>query len=170
MFAQKTTKRDDRRIVAYASPSMGEVEAKYSQTEREALAIVWAMERLQIYLRGGKFTLYTDCKPVELVLRNPELEPAARIERWNLRIQDFDFDVIYINGSTNPSNFLSRHPCPERDNKHETSAKHYVSFITKHTVPIAITESEIQEAAKNDETLQYLAGIIHKQTWNSIKE
>ena len=65
------------------------------QTEREALAIVWAMERLQIYLRGGKFTLYTDCKPIELILRNPKSKPPARIERWNLRIQDFDFDVVY---------------------------------------------------------------------------
>ena len=116
ILAQKTTKRDDRRIVAYVSRSLSEVERKYSQTEREALAIVWAMERLQIYLRGGKFTLYTDCKPVELILRSPRSKPPARKERCNLRIQDFDFDVIYTNGNmyhgnTNPSDFLFCHPC-----------------------------------------------------------
>ena len=79
-YLPKRTKRDDRRIVAYASRSLSEVERKYSQTEREALAIVWAMERWQIYLRGGKFTLYTDCKPVELLLKNPKSKPPARIE------------------------------------------------------------------------------------------
>ena len=94
ILAQKTTTHDDRRIVSYASRSLSEIETKYSQTEREALAIVWAMERLQIYLRGGKFTLYTDCKPIKLILRNPKSKPPARIERWNLRIQDFDFDVV----------------------------------------------------------------------------
>ena len=46
ILAQKTTKRDDRRIVGYVSRSLSEVERKYS---REALAIVWAIEHLQIY-------------------------------------------------------------------------------------------------------------------------
>ena len=81
ILAQKTTTHDDRRIVAYASRSLSEIERKYSQTEREALAIVWAMERLKIYLRGGKFALYTDCKPIELILRNPKSKPPARIEK-----------------------------------------------------------------------------------------
>ncbi|CAB4013461.1 Retrovirus-related Pol poly [Paramuricea clavata] len=75
ILAQNSTQHDDRRIVAYVSRSLSEVERKYSQTEREALAIVWAMERLQIYLRGGKFTLYTDCKPIELILGNPKSKP-----------------------------------------------------------------------------------------------
>ena len=50
ILAQKTTTHDDRRIVAYASRSLSEIERKYSQTEREALAIVWAMERKFIYV------------------------------------------------------------------------------------------------------------------------
>ena len=81
IVAQITTTHDDRWIVACASRSLSEIERKYLQTKCEALAIVWAMERLQIYLRGGKFTLYTDCKPIELILRNPKSKPPARIER-----------------------------------------------------------------------------------------
>ena len=46
ILAQKTT-HDDRWIVAYTSRSLSEIERKYSQTKHEALAIVWAMERLQ---------------------------------------------------------------------------------------------------------------------------
>ena len=110
------------------------------------------------------------CKPIELILRNPKSKPPARIERWNLRVEDFDFDVVYTDGNTNPSDFLSRHPCPETDNKHETSAENYVNLITTHAVPKAMTVKEIQDATKNDETLQHLVEIIRKQTWNSIND
>ena len=160
ILAQKSSKYGDRRIVAYVSRSLSEVERKYSQTEREALAIVWAMERLQIYLRGGKFTLYTDCKPIELILGNPKSKPPARIERWNLRIQDFDFDIMYTKGHDNPSDFLSRHPCSETENTHEMPAEQYVNFLTTHAVPKAMTIQEIQEATKSDKTLQRLIEII----------
>ena len=52
ILAKKTT-HDDRRIVAYASRSLSEIERKYSQMKREALAIVWAMElRLQFTPMG----------------------------------------------------------------------------------------------------------------------
>ena len=77
---------------------------------------------------------------------------------------------MYTEGSTNPSDFLSRHPCPETNNKHETSAENYVNFITTHSVPKAMAVKEIQDATKNDETLQHLAEIIRKQTWNSIND
>ena len=83
---------------------------------------------------------------------------------------EFDFDIVYTDANTNPSDFLSRHPCPETDNKHETSAENYVNFITTHPVPKAMRVKEVQDATKNDETLQHLAEIILMQTWNSIND
>ena len=44
ILSQHTPGQEDRRIVAYASRSLTPVEQRYSQTEREALAIVWAGE------------------------------------------------------------------------------------------------------------------------------
>ena len=70
IISQCTPGKDDPRIVAYVSRSLSPVETRYSQTEREALAIVWAIERLHIYLYGAKFNLYTDCKPMEIILGN----------------------------------------------------------------------------------------------------
>ena len=71
ILSQKSADQDDRKIVAYISRLLSDVEKKYSQTEREALTIVWAIERLNLYLYGAHFTLITDCKPVEMILNNP---------------------------------------------------------------------------------------------------
>jgi len=89
ILTQTTPGQDDRKVIAYVSRSLTPVERRYSQTEREALAIVWAVARLHTYLYGSSFTLYTDCKPIELILNNPRSKTSARIERWNLRLQDY---------------------------------------------------------------------------------
>ena len=173
ILSQRTPGKEDRKIVAYISRSLSDVERRYSQTEREALAIVWAMEKLYLYLYGGKFTLNTDCKPIEMILNNPASKPPARIERWYLRLQDFDFNVQYIKGKENPSDFLSRHLShgPNVNNtKFERVADAYVNFLTDHAVPKAMTLFEIQEATKNDPTLQRLAEIIRTNKWDSISK
>ncbi len=107
ILMQNTPGKDDKCVVAYASRALTDVERRYSQTEREALAIVWAIERLHLYLYGGHFKLVTDCKPVQLIFSNPKSKPPPRIERWNLRLQGYDFEVVHTEGSQNPSDFLS---------------------------------------------------------------
>ena len=46
--------------VAYASRTLSPVERRYSQTEREALSVYWAIRRFNMYLYGMCFTVYTD--------------------------------------------------------------------------------------------------------------
>ncbi len=62
------------RNVAYASRSLTDTEQHYSQTEREALALVWGCERFHMYLIGTKFTLFTDHKALE-ILFSPKSKP-----------------------------------------------------------------------------------------------
>ena len=51
----------NRKIILYASRALSSVKQKYSQVEREALAVVWACERLKFYLIGKQFDhLYMD--------------------------------------------------------------------------------------------------------------
>ncbi|CAB4021261.1 Hypothetical predicted protein, partial [Paramuricea clavata] len=76
------------RNISYASRTLTHTERRYSQTEKEALAVVWGCERFHLYLVGKEFTLYTDHKPLELIY-SPKSKPPPRIERWLLRMQQY---------------------------------------------------------------------------------
>ena len=169
ILSQHTPGQDDRRIVVYVSRSLTPVEQRYSQTEREALAIVWAVERLHTYLYGEHFTLYTDCKPVELILNNPKSRPPARIERWNLRLQEYHFSAVHTKGQNNPSDFLSRHPSPEVSYSEEKAAERYVHFIAAHSTPKAMTLSEIRQATRADKTFQKIMELIRTNQWSMVQ-
>ena len=68
--------QNELRVINYASRSLSDVEKKYSQTEREALAIVWACERFHMYLYGCDFELMTDHKPLKFIY-SPKSKPCA---------------------------------------------------------------------------------------------
>ena len=69
------------RVVSYASRSLSDVETRYSQTEREALAVVWGCEHFHRFINGApKVTVITDHKPLENIWKKPK--PPLRIERW----------------------------------------------------------------------------------------
>ena len=168
ILMQNTPGKEDRRVVAYASRALTMVERRYSQTEREALAIVWAIEKLHLYLFGSHFKLLTDCKPIELIFNNPKSKPPARIERWNLRLQGYNFEVKHTKGSENPSDYLSRHTSSISGEKQITMAEEYVNFLVSHAVPKAMTLEEIQQATAEDVTLQCLVHLIQNDTWNDL--
>ena len=134
ILMQYTPGKDDRRVIVYAKRALTEVERRYSQTEREALAIVWAIERLHLYLLGNHFKLLTYCKPVELILSNPKSRPPARIERWNLRLQGYEFEVVHTRGSDNPSDYLSRHTNLISSDQQDKMAEECVNFVTSFAV------------------------------------
>ena len=68
-------------IVTYASRSLTETEQRYSQSEREALGIVWACENLHLYIYGKPLTVYTDYKPLESIFCNPSSNPPPPPKR-----------------------------------------------------------------------------------------
>ena len=82
ILSQASTKEaTDHKIVAYVSRSLTPVEQRYCQTEREALGLVWGIERLHFFLYGaGNFDVFTNHKALETIFNNPIAKPPARIE------------------------------------------------------------------------------------------
>ena len=70
----------EKRIILCISRCLNEHEKKYCQLELEALAPVWAMERLNRYLLGKPFKLYIDNKAIKLILDNPLTVPSDEVD------------------------------------------------------------------------------------------
>lgn len=97
-------------IVAYGIRSLTPTEQRYSQIEKEMLAVSWVLQHFHIYLYGTHLRLHTDHKPLVNILTNPRLNANARIERLCLKIQQYAFSVTHQKGIDNPADYLSRHP------------------------------------------------------------
>lgn len=168
ILTQTTPGRDDTKVIAYASRALTDTESRYSQIEREALAIVYGIEHFHLYLYGHEFLLITDHKPLELIYQNPKSHTSARLERWCLRLQDYTFQVKYRPGPTNPSDYLSRHPLTKCNSHQLNLSDNHVRFVAQNAVPVAMDIDNIRKAVREDPTLQKLIEIIQTNTWNSF--
>ena len=95
------------RPVLYLSRKLSEREGRYSTVEKECLAIRWAVGALRYYLLGRSFTLYSDHAPLQWLHRMKDSN--ARITRWYLALQPFNFRVVHRPGTQMVvADFLSR--------------------------------------------------------------
>ena len=133
-------------MVAYASRPLTSVEQRYSQTEREALAVVLACEHFNIYASGAPFTVVTDHRPLLTIWDKPS--PPTSIARWALRLQPYAITMQYTTGKDNSADYMSRHPSNKNivSSRQEKMAEQYANFILDSDVPTALTLEEIQSA------------------------
>ncbi len=153
--------------VACASRSLTAAETRYSQIEREALAIRWGCEKCYMYLIGSKFVVETDHLPL-LSMFQPRSRPPLRIERWLLYLQQFDFELKHTPGAKNPADYLSRHSMPlTYIDVQESNARDKVvrSLVTDH-VPRAMTAREVEVASVEDEELKEVRACIQSGKWD----
>ena len=160
--------KDGPRIISYASRSLTSTETRYSQTEKEALALVWACEKFHPYVYGVPFELVTDHKPLE-VIYGPRSKPCARIERWVLRMQPYKFKVKYQPGPKNIADPLSRLVSSMGSGgKHSSQAEEYVRFVAVSATPSAMTTREVEEASADDEELGAVRQCINGKPWDQL--
>ena len=99
--------------VHFISHTITETEKRYSQTEKDALAVRWANNRFRMYLLGApKFKIITGHKPLLSMFNKVTAKLPPRIEHWVMDMQDVDYELIYEPGKDeqDPLDFLSRHP------------------------------------------------------------
>ena len=100
---------ENQRIAAKASRSLTETESRYSNIERESLAVAYGLEKFEYYLLGRSVTVETDLSPLEQIFKKNINEAPSRLQRLLLRCLRFDVHVHYKQGRSIPvADALSR--------------------------------------------------------------
>lgn len=148
----------DGKVISYGSRALNDVETRYSQTEREALAVVWGCEHFHLYLFGNQFKIISDHKPLESIFNNPNSKPPAGIERWRL-----NFNRTTLQFSINREDYMSRHPCKRSTSELSNIAGNYVNYVTENAVPKALTLQKISDETRKDSALQHVIEAIKNE-------
>ena len=157
----------DGKVVCYASRALSEVERRYSQTEREMLAAVWAPEHFHLYVYGSKFSIITDHKPL-LGIFNSNKPTSTRMDRWKLRLMPYHCQLFYRPGkdAENPADFMSRHP-EVSGSQVPNLAEEYINYVCHNAVPKAMTLDEVRGETQQDSTMRALSKAIETGKWST---
>ena len=156
---------DGHRIITFARRALTLVEQRYSQLEREALAVVWACEHFHLYVFGAPGEVITDHKPLLGIYGNPRAKTSARLERWALRLIPYNMHLNYKSGKTNPADYMSRHPETTSTSRSTCVAEEYVHFLAHEFKPVAITMEELATKSREDTTLTRVRNSITNNKW-----
>ena len=92
------------RPIANASKTLTETQRNYSQIQKEALAIIYALSKFHHFLYGRKFILITDHKPLLTLFDPTKATPslaANRLARWALMLSQYEYTIEYRKTSDN---------------------------------------------------------------------
>ena len=102
------------RPIYFASKKLSAAELHYSQLDKEALALVYAVTKFKYFLLGRNFVIRTDHKPLLGLFGRTKPIPSnanARVQRWALLMSQFDYDLRFKAGKDNVvADALSRLP------------------------------------------------------------
>lgn len=85
--------------VAYTSRKLSDRESNFSTSERELLSVIHAVEQFRPYIEGTHFKVITDHSALQWLHKTKD--PHGRLARWAMRLQQFDYEVIFRKGKDN---------------------------------------------------------------------
>lgn len=159
------------KAIAHASKTLTSAEQNYSQVEKEALALVFALEKFRRMLLGRTFKLQTDHKPLLRVFGSKKgipLHTANRLQRWALSMLGFDFGLEYV--STDHfgyadvlSRLISNHPKPDEEFviANVCVEKEVKASLQESVDDLPLSFKKLKTATSSDPTLQLVTRYIN---------
>jgi len=153
----------NKRPIAYLSKKLQPAQSNWSNIEREAYAIYWAIIKLRTLLLGRNFTVKTDHRPLQFIFADNKGIPtrtSARISRWALELMPFDFSIAYKPGESLPHvDMLSRFSCNEENDT--------IFEFDELDIPFSDSSirSDIKSFASTNEQYKRLVDRIQNNNW-----
>ncbi|CAH8596854.1 unnamed protein product [Schistosoma turkestanicum] len=166
------------KAVMHASRTLTPAEKKYSQIEKEALALVFAVRRFHKFLYGRRFTLLTDHKPLLAIFGSKSGIPAHsanRLQRWALVLLGYDFEIQYRRtlqfGQADALSRLINDQVAADENMVIASLSvedHAECYLTTAVRALPVSATDIQKASRNDPIIKMTMKYVTKG-WPSKK-
>ena len=156
--------------IAFASRTLAAAEKKYSQIEKEGLAIIFGVKRFHQYLFGRQFTILSDHKPLKHLFSESQATPilaSARIQRWSLTLGAYDYIMEYKPGQEHGNaDMLSRLPLLQTPAKVPVSGETILLLDMLNSLPV--TSEHIRQWTSKDPVLSKVK-IMVQQGWQNSK-
>lgn len=130
--------------MTYAWRTLTTAEKKYCQLEKEALAIIFGIKKLHLYISGRNCSLITDHKPLQTILGPKSGIPsitAARLQRWALTLSAYLHSLVY------------------RQSNDNVEAEGFHSRVRKTTVPDAARFASRMPKVQHEDRSAHVAGL-----------
>ena len=149
--------------IAYASRHFTKQEEHYSATEREAAAVIWALNHFHPYLDGAQFRIVSDHEPLRWLLAKPITR--GRLARWQLKLREYQDSLLgfdYRPGSKHANaDFLSRTPLLDEVRDQARVEDTDQSFALVSSI-IDVSVSDLKEMQERDADFDRMKKHFHE--------
>jgi hypothetical protein len=150
-------------LIECGSHTFNEVQNRYSQVEKECLALTWAIDHLKLkLLLLPDLVIYTDSKSVVDIVNNESMRQSksTRIQSWIATMPGGNYKVKHVEGKRNIADFISR--CHNNDKSDTFDNKFKTIYSLKHIE--TVTLNDLIEATISCKEMQEIAQCIKNKT------
>ncbi|XP_061156017.1 uncharacterized protein K02A2.6-like [Syngnathus typhle] len=151
------------RPIGFVSRTLQPAETRYSQLDKEGLAVMFGIERFHKYIYGRNFTIYTDHKPLIYLFNEKKPIPqmgSPRVQRWAVKLSAYQYNIVYKPGKHHANaDAVSRMPVPVKLRKEESTEQVLMMDMLDETL---IDAKQIKSWTAKDTVLSQVHEYILK--------
>ena len=157
--------------IAFSSRTLAPAEKKYSQLEKEGLAVIFGVKKFRQYLLGRSFTIVSDHKPLQYLFNESRVTPtlaSARIQRWSWTLGAYHYNIEYKQGQHNGNaDMLSRLPLPETPTDIPMPGE--TILVIDMLLSLPVTVEQIRQWTTHDPILSRVRALV-QQGWQDTDD
>lgn len=123
--------------------ALSSAERNYTQIEKELLASTYGCERFHQYVYGQAFDVETDHKPLLSIMSKPLNDCPMRIQRMLIRLQRYDFEMIYTPGKYMFAADVLSHALDQTESGRQDKCRHPGLCQHDHHLPAHQTSNTV---------------------------
>ena len=157
--------------IAFSSRTLAPAEKKYSQLEKEGLAVIFGVKKFRQYLLGRSFTIVSDHKPLQYLFNESRVTPtlaSACIQRWSWTLGAYHYNIEYKPGQHNGNaDMLSRLPLPETPTDIPMPGE--TILVIDMLLSLPVTVEQIRQWTTHDPILSRVRALV-QQGWQDTDD